>query len=167
MEKSCTKSPAARAGALRLPTSSTMSALEEELISRAPSQHGRRWRSLVCAVTRNEWHLREWLLRTLYVGVSHIVLVDDNHAGLDRDISALLRPLIALGLVTHAPSVHCGDRCVAQKSWVQPLALQHRPLALAPHLATPNALSRYRRTTCTQGRGHACESTPISRIGCY
>ena len=129
----------AQARSLRLPTSSTMSALEEELISRAPSQHGRRWRSLVCAVTRNEWHLREWLLRTLYVGVSHIVLVDDNHAGLDRDISALLRPLIAIGLVTHAPSVHCGDRCVAQKSWVQPLALQHRPLALAPHLATPNA----------------------------
>ena len=109
-----------------------MPGLEQQLVSRAPSQHGRRWRSLVCAVTRNEWHLREWLLRTLHVGVSHIVLVDDNHAGLDQDISALLRPLVALGLVTHVPSARCGDQCVAQKSWVQPLALKHKPLALAP-----------------------------------
>lgn len=85
-------------------------------LSRAVEQHGRRWRSLVCAVTRNEWHLREWLLRSLYVGVSHIVLVDDNHDGLDQDISALLEPLIALGLVTHAPSARCGDQCVSQKS---------------------------------------------------
>ena len=105
----------ARALALsvRMPTT-----LEHQLVSRAPSQHGRRWRSLVCAVTRNEGHLREWLLRTLHVGVSHIVLVDDNHVGVDQDISALLGPLIALGLVTHAPSARCGEQCASQKSWV-------------------------------------------------
>ena len=71
-----------------------MHSIGDQLISRAPSQHGRRWRSLVCAVTRNEWHLQEWLLRSLYVGVSHIVFVGDNHDGLDQDISALLEPLL-------------------------------------------------------------------------
>lgn len=71
----------------------------------------------MCA-TRNEWHLREWLLRTLYVGVSHIVLVDDNHLGMDWDIASVLRPLIELGLVTHAvPEWRCGSECSSQKSW--------------------------------------------------
>ena len=93
--------------------------IEQLLPALAPSQHGRRWRSLVCAVTRNEWHLREWLLRTLYVGVSHIVLVDDNHLGMDRDISELLAPLSSAGLLTHvADPARCGNECGAQKSWV-------------------------------------------------
>ena len=92
-----------------------------QLTTRAPSRHGHRWRSVLCAVTRNEWHLREWLIRTLYVGVSHIVLIDDNHVGEDHDISALLQPLIEAGLVTHvATRGQCDERCAAQKSWEAP-----------------------------------------------
>lgn len=93
------------------------------LVSAAASRHGRRWRSLICAVTRNEWHLREWLLRNLYIGVSHIVLVDDNHRpnnhlSKDVDISSVVKPLVDLGLVTHVvPSQRCSDTCAAQKSW--------------------------------------------------
>ena len=96
-------------------------ALSDQLVSAAASRHGRRWRSLICAVTRNEWHLREWLLRNLYIGISHIVLIDDNHGpnnhlSKDVDISSVVKPLVDLGLVSHVlPSQRCGDNC--EKSW--------------------------------------------------
>ena len=74
---------------------------------------------------------------------------------------------------------HCtraGDACsidslrramrVAEELGQSPLALKHKTLA-HQRLGTPNALSRYRRTTCMPGHGHACENTPTSRIGCY
>ena len=78
----------------------------ERLRSTAPSQHGRRWRSLACVPTRGEWRLREFLLRNLLVGISHIVVVDDNRLGsrADNNISSLLRPLVAMGRVNNVAS---------------------------------------------------------------
>ena len=66
------------------------------------SSHGKRHRSLICALTRNEGHLREWVVRHLLAGFGHIVLYDNNQVekGIDLDIRPMLAPFVAAGAVT-------------------------------------------------------------------
>jgi len=61
------------------------------------SSHGKRHRSLICALTRNEGHLREWVVRNLLAGFGHIVLYDNNQVenGIDLDIRPMLAPFLA------------------------------------------------------------------------
>lgn len=70
------------------------------------SLYGRRYRSMICTVVRNDPHLLEFILRHLIIGFSHIVLYDDNRikAGYDTDIKNLIQPFVTAGLVTHIPS---------------------------------------------------------------
>lgn len=66
------------------------------------SSHGKRHRSLICALTRNEGHLREWVVRNLLAGFGHIVIYDNNQVekGIDLDIRPMLAPFLAAGAVT-------------------------------------------------------------------
>jgi len=48
------------------------------------SSHGKWHRSLICALTRNEGHLREWVIRNLLAGFGHIVLYNNNQVERDR-----------------------------------------------------------------------------------
>jgi len=66
------------------------------------SSHGKRHRSLICALTRNEGHLREWVVRNLLAGFGHIVLYDNNQVekGFDLNIRPMLAPFLAVGAVT-------------------------------------------------------------------
>ena len=51
------------------------------LSHRGESQRGKRYRSLVCALSRNDIHLREYVVRNLLAGFSHIVIYDNNQVG--------------------------------------------------------------------------------------
>ncbi len=80
-----------------------------KLISRlhfkSPSLNGLKYRSMICTVVRNDPHLVEFLLRHLISGFSHIVVYDNNRilAGYDANITTVLAPFIAAGVVTHIP----------------------------------------------------------------
>ena len=69
------------------------------------SKHGKRYRSLVCALVRNDIHMREFVVRNLLLGFCHIVISDNNQvsAGRDYNITLLLQPFVHQGLVTHLP----------------------------------------------------------------
>ncbi|CAF4048348.1 unnamed protein product [Rotaria sordida] len=80
-----------------------------KLISRLRSNyssiHGLRYRSMICTIARNNPHIAEFLLRNIISGFSHIVVYDNNRilAGYDSNISTVLEPFIAAGVVTHVP----------------------------------------------------------------
>ncbi|CAF3776020.1 unnamed protein product [Rotaria sp. Silwood1] len=80
-----------------------------KLISRLRSNyssiHGLRYRSMICTIVRNDHYIAEFLLRHIISGFSHIVVYDNNRisAGYDSNISAVLEPFIAAGVVTHVP----------------------------------------------------------------
>jgi hypothetical protein len=61
-----------------------------------------KFRYMVCAITRNEPHLKEWILRNFVIGVEHFVIYDNNRVaeGLDHDISEVLRPFREAGILT-------------------------------------------------------------------
>ena len=63
----------------------------------------------MCATTRGTHRLREFLLRNLLVGVSHIVLMDDNSPHVGFDIAPVVAPLVALGLVTVSVGLNLGN----------------------------------------------------------
>jgi hypothetical protein len=69
------------------------------------SLYGLRYRSVLCTIVRNDPHLLEYLVRNLISGFSHIVVYDNNRilAGYDMNITNLLAPFIAAGVVTHVP----------------------------------------------------------------
>lgn len=73
--------------------------------SNYPSVNGLRYRSLVCTMVRNDPHIVEFLLRHLISGFSHIVVYDNNRivAGYDLNMTDVLAPFIAAGVVTHVP----------------------------------------------------------------
>ena len=75
------------------------------LHSKAPSLHGLKYRSIICTIVRNDPHLVEFLLRQLISGFSHIFVYDNNRilAGYDMNITTILAPFIAAGVVTHIP----------------------------------------------------------------
>ena len=54
------------------------------------------------ALTRNEGHLRVWVVRNLLAGFGHIVLYNNNQVekGIDLDIRRMLAPFLAAGAVT-------------------------------------------------------------------
>lgn len=56
----------------------------------------------VCAIARNEAHLKEFLVRNYMVGVEHFYIYDNNHVELeqDLDITPTLEPFVTAGLVT-------------------------------------------------------------------
>jgi len=56
----------------------------------------------VCCITRNELHLKEFLLRNFMAGVEHFYMYDHNHVdeGMDVDIGPVLEPFVKLGIVT-------------------------------------------------------------------
>lgn len=72
---------------------------------RSPSLHRKRYRCIVCAVTRNEWYIQEFVVRHLLIGFSHVVLYDNNRIwrGVDHDIKDLLKPYEDFGLLTRIP----------------------------------------------------------------
>ena len=63
------------------------------------------FRSLVCCITRNDVHLREFVVRNLLAGFGHIVIYDNNQVGqgIDYDVEEMLAPFVAQGLVTLVP----------------------------------------------------------------
>lgn len=67
------------------------------------SGQGKQYRSLACAVVRNDIHLREFVVRTLLLGVCHLVISDHNQvsANTDHNTTSLLKPFVDKGLVTH------------------------------------------------------------------
>jgi hypothetical protein len=69
------------------------------------SKHGKRYRSLACALVRNDIHMREFVVRHLLLGFCHIVISDNNQvsAGRDYNMTLVLQPFVQLGLVTHLP----------------------------------------------------------------
>jgi hypothetical protein len=75
----------------------------ELLRSKHGSRSGKQWRAAVCVITRNARHLREFIIRNLYIGFSHIVVLDNNRVeqGQDLDLEPVLAPFVARGLVTH------------------------------------------------------------------
>ena len=79
--------------------------LISQIHSNYSSVNGLRYRSLICTIVRNDPHILEFLLRNLISGFSHIVVYDNNRIGADYDmnISNLLAPFIAAGVVTHIP----------------------------------------------------------------
>lgn len=79
--------------------------LISNLHSKSPSLYRLKYRSMICTVVRNDHHLVEFLLRHLISGFSHIVVYDNNRilAGYDTNITTVLAPFIAAGVVTHIP----------------------------------------------------------------
>lgn len=69
---------------------------------------GKRWSIAMCTMVRNDVHLREFLVRMLLAGVSHIVLLDNNHVGIhqDHNITLMVQPFVEAGLVTHEMFTH-------------------------------------------------------------
>ncbi|WIA43722.1 hypothetical protein OEZ86_010148 [Tetradesmus obliquus] len=57
----------------------------------------------MCTIVRNDLHLREFLVRNLLLGISHVVVLDNNQRGSDYNITMLLQPFVQAGLVTHEP----------------------------------------------------------------
>jgi hypothetical protein len=49
-----------------------------KLANPGKSRRGRKYRSLVCALSRNDVHLREYVVRNLLAGFGHIVIYDNN-----------------------------------------------------------------------------------------
>jgi hypothetical protein len=52
-----------------------------KLANPGKSRRGRKYRSLVCALSRNDVHLREYVVRNLLAGFGHIVIYDNNQVG--------------------------------------------------------------------------------------
>jgi hypothetical protein len=63
----------------------------------AGNSSGKRYRSLICTNVRNDLHLREFLVRNLLLGFSHIVVLDNNQCGRDHNTSLLLQPFVQVG----------------------------------------------------------------------
>ena len=68
-------------------------------------RRGTKYRSLICCVTRNDRRLKEFLVRSLIVGFSHIAIYDNNQidSGRDLDVAPLVKPFVDAGVVTHVP----------------------------------------------------------------
>lgn len=45
------------------------------------SPQGKPYRSLICALSRNDAHLREYVVRNLLAGFAHVVIYDNNQVG--------------------------------------------------------------------------------------
>lgn len=85
----------------------SVAALQEitTLGSCGQSAHGKRYRSLICTIVRNDLHLREFIVRHLLLGFCHIVVYDNNQVlrGRDHDITPVVEPFVKQGAVTHIP----------------------------------------------------------------
>jgi hypothetical protein len=66
------------------------------------STKGKDFRSLICCITRNDVHLREFVVRNLLAGFGHIVIYDNNQVGqgIDYDVKEMMAPFITQGAVT-------------------------------------------------------------------
>jgi hypothetical protein len=119
------------------------------------SKRGKDFRSLICCLTRNDMHLREFVVRNLLAGFGHIVIYDNNQveSGIDYDVREMLAPFVAQGAVTLVPwhqngtgmhlsneakngnSRDCVDTYGARADWVaimdtdEVFYLQHDPAA--------------------------------------
>ena len=69
------------------------------------SARGKDFRSLICCITRNDVHLREFVVRNLLAGFGHIVIYDNNQVGqgIDYDVKEMLAPFVSRGAVTLVP----------------------------------------------------------------
>lgn len=67
------------------------------------SSDKKKHRSLVCAKTRNDAHLREFIVRTLIAGFGHIVLYDNNRHDMDYNVSSVVEPFVLQRVVTVVP----------------------------------------------------------------
>jgi hypothetical protein len=67
-----------------------------ELGNAGESRQGRPHRSLICTITRNDPHLREYVVRNLLAGFGHIVVYDNNQVRSQSDHN-----LIPLAAVSH------------------------------------------------------------------
>jgi len=54
-----------------------------------------------CCITRNDMHLREFVVRNLFAGFGHIVIYDNNQveSGINYDVRGMLAPFVAQGAV--------------------------------------------------------------------
>lgn len=69
------------------------------------SKTGKDFRSLICGITRNDVHSREFVVRNLHAGFGHIVTYDKNQvkSGIDYDVKDMLAPFVAQGAVMLIP----------------------------------------------------------------
>lgn len=60
---------------------------------------------MICTITRADPHLREFVVRNLLAGFSHIVIYDNSHVaeGADCDVLPVMAPFIETGAVTVVP----------------------------------------------------------------
>ena len=79
--------------------------LISDLHSKTPSLYGLKYRAMLCTLVKNDPHLVDFFLRHLITGFSHFVIYDSNRieADFDMNITAILAPFVAAGVVTHVP----------------------------------------------------------------
>ena len=65
----------------------------------------KKYRAIICAIVRNDFHMREFVVRNLLQGFNHIVLYDNNHIGrgIDHNITSLLQAFVDEDMVTLVP----------------------------------------------------------------
>jgi len=128
------------------------------------SRAGKDFQLLICCISRNVRHLREFVARNLLAGFGHIVIYDNNQvkSGIDYDVREMLAPFTAQGAVTLVPwqqngtrkhlsneaknsnSQDCVDTYGARADWVaimdtdEVFYSQHDPIAQGdtPHISS-------------------------------
>jgi hypothetical protein len=77
--------------------------LKEDKEDKEDKANGKLLHFSVCCITRNENHMKEFLIRNFMAGVEHFYVYDNNHVerGQDRDLRPTLEPFVKAGLVTH------------------------------------------------------------------
>jgi hypothetical protein len=70
------------------------------------SPQGKPYRSLICALSRNDVHLREYVVRNLLAGFAHVVIYDNNQV---RGLSPCPRTTLETAAAYNAVTVSVRD----------------------------------------------------------
>lgn len=119
------------------------------------------------APCRHDVHMREFIVRNLLVGFSHIVIYDNNQIGAQQDfnITSLLQPFVEAGLVSARCEPLTNGKHLCQRNSPYPLARRSHmcPLSrialqrakftwrMERRMATQTIASKPMRTTLTGG----------------
>lgn len=128
----------------------------------ARSSSSKRYRSLICTNVRNDLHLREFLVRNLLLGFSHVVVLDNNQLGSDHNITLLLQPFVQVrapavpataargrrsSVLLSGSNISKSGPCVKHLSW--PSMLLHHAAMLLNRVQRAAPLAMH---TAAQGR---------------